>query len=327
MDFKGNLSRIGLGCMTLRDEEGVPTIRTALDAGVNFLDTGDFYRTGLSEMMVGEAIKGYNRDDIFISVKFGGMMQPGGGMYGMDVHPDRIKNYVAHSLTRLGVDYIDLYQPARLVEDIPVEETIGAIADLVKEGYIKNIGVSMVDADKLRRAQATHPIALLETNYSLFNRSMEEELLPTAREAGTKVIAFGLLAQGLLSGAWTQERVDNGDVTTNPRLNMMKKGNIEKNIILIERLRRIAEEKGCTLSQLVHAWALTKGDDVIPLIGASKEVYLQEALPCFTIPLTTEDVARIEAAVPADEIAGQNIQIEKFYSNGFRQAQAQKYNG
>lgn len=317
MNYESNLSRVGLGCMTLKENEGVPTIRAALDAGVTFLNTGDFYGAGFSEMMVGEAIKGCSRDKIFISVKFGGMMRPGGGMYGMDVHPDRIKNYLTHSLTRLGVDYIDLYQPARLVEDIPVEETIGAISELVKEGYVKNIGVSMVDADKLRKADSVHHIAFLETVYSLFDRSMEQELLPAARELGTGVVAFGLLAQGLLGGGWTQERVDKGESGNGFRLGLMKTGNIEKNIVLVERLRCIAEEKGCTLSQLVHAWALTKGADIVPLIGVSRLTQLQESLGCLAISLSTDDVTRIEAAVPAEEIAGGNLKIEKFYSNGF----------
>lgn len=317
MNYKGKLSRVGLGCMTLRENEGIPAIRAALDAGVTFLNTGDFYGAGLSEMMVGEAIKGYKRDELFISVKFGGMMRPGGGMYGMDVHPDRIKNYLAHSLTRLGVDYIDLYQPARLVEDIPVEETIGAISELVKEGYVRNIGVSMVDEEKLRKANSVHQITFLETAYSLFDRSMEQELLPTARELGIGIVAFGLLAQGLLGGTWTKERVELGEIGANPHIGLMQRGNIEKNIIIVERLRQIAKEKNCTLPQLVHAWALTKGDDIIPLIGVSKLSQLQESLGCLELSLSADDITLIEAAAPEDEIGGKNLRIEKFYSNGF----------
>lgn len=317
MNGNTTLSPIGLGCMTLKENEGVATIRTALDAGVTFLDTGDFYGAGLSEMMVGEAIRGYDRDKIYLSVKFGGMMKPGGGMYGMDVHPDRIKNYLTHSLARLRVDYVDLYQPARLVEDIPVEETIGAIADMVKEGYVRHIGVSMVDAQKLRRAHATHPIAFLETSYSLFDRSMEAELLPTARELGIGLVAFGLLAQGLLSGAWTKERVETGETGSNPRIGLLQRGNIEKNILLVERLRRIADKKGCTLSQLVHAWAVKKGSDIIPLIGVSRQSQLQDSLGCLKVSLDEEDVKRIEAAVPEGEISGRNLRIEKFYGGVF----------
>lgn len=239
-------------------------------------------------------------------------MEPGGRMFGLDVHPARVKNYLSHSLKRLGTDYVDLYQPARIDLAIPVEETIGAIADLVKEGYVRHVGVSQVDADILRKANAVHRILCVEMEYSLFNRDMEQDILPVARELGVDVAAFGILDHGLLGGGWTRERVDRREFSHNPGIELFHKGNIEKNIVLVERLASIASEEGVTLPQLVHAWVRTKGDDVIPLIGASRLVQFEESIKAQNIHLGDDVVRRMEAAVPAVEIAGGSFPRTQF---------------
>ncbi|MGC7134378.1 aldo/keto reductase [Listeria ivanovii] len=207
-----NLARMGLGCGRMSDKidddsrkESIATIHAALDAGISFLNTADFYGTGHNEMLIGEALKGYKRDKAFVSLKFGALMEPNGKMYGLDVNPKHIKNYLAQSLKRLNLDYVDLYQPARIDLAIPVEETIGVIADLVREGYVKNIGVTQVDAETFRKANAVHPIKFIEAEYSLFNRTIEKDIVPTARELGVGVVAFGALAHGMLNGTWKKE--------------------------------------------------------------------------------------------------------------------------
>lgn len=310
-----NTHGFGLGCMSmsLRDEaDNAAVIREALESGVTSLNTGDFYTSGESEMVLGNALRGVPRDSYYISVKFGGMMAPGGGMYGLDVRPKGIKNYLTHSLKRLRLDYVDLYQPCRIDEGIPAEDTIGEIADLVKEGYVRQIGISEVDARTLERANAVHPIAYVEMDYSLFNRSIEAELLPAARRLGIGVVTFGILAHGLLSGAWTQERVLRGDVPARMPLGLFSKGNLEKNIVLVENLRSIAAEKHASLSQLMHAWALAKGDDMIPLIGTGKVSHFKDSLAARELSLSAEDITRIEAAVPADQIAGEGMRKMRF---------------
>lgn len=205
MEYRG----FGLGCMNMtakNQEESTRVIHAAVEAGVTFINTADFYHAGESEMVVGNALKGISRDKVYVSVKFGALSAPSGMMYGMDVHPFRIKNYLAHSLARLGLDYIDLYQPGRIDLGIPVEETVGAISELVKEGYVRHIGLSQIDANTLERTNAVHPIHSVEMEYSLFNRSIESELLPAARRHGISVVAFGIIAHGLLNGSWTRER-------------------------------------------------------------------------------------------------------------------------
>jgi aryl-alcohol dehydrogenase-like predicted oxidoreductase len=221
-------------------------------------------------------------------------------MYGLDVRPQHIKNYLAYSLKQLGVDYIDLYQPARIDLGIPVEETIGAISDMVKAGYIKHIGMTQVDADTLRKAHSVHPISLVEYQYSLFNRNIEKEILPTARELGIDVVAFGTLAHGLLGGTWSKEKVD----VNNTRVPLFFKENIDKNLSLVEVLREIAVEKQITLPQLAIAWVLAKGEDIIPLIGARRVSQLQNSMESLDVHLSESDVKRIEEAIPVNEIAG-----------------------
>ena len=266
--MKKQYTGFGLGCGRLSVEneelskESVSIVHAALDAGVSFLNTADFYGAGNSEMAIGEALKGSRRDHAYISLKFGVLTAPDGAMYGLDTHPDRMKNYLTHSLKRMKLDYVDLYQPARIDLAIPVEETIGAITNLVKEGYVRQVGITQVDADTLRKAHATHPIAYVETEYSLFNRAMEQTILPVARELGIGVVTFGILAHGLLGGRWTKERIESGKKPHNTYVQLFRPGNIEKNVVLVERLQRIADKKHATVSQLAHAWALSKGDQL-----------------------------------------------------------------
>lgn len=308
-------TQFGLGCMGMNlknKTENTAVINEALANGVTFLNTGDFYSSGESEMVLGEALQDRARDSFTISVKFGGLMKPQGGMYGLDVHPDRIKNYLTHSLKRLRLDYVDLYQPCRIDSGIPVEETIGAISDLVKEGYVCNIGISEVDSDTLRRANEVHPIQYVEMDYSLFNRKIEKKILPTARELGIEVVAFGLLAHGLLNGNWTRERVAQMDATDFAPTGLFEKKNMNQNIELIEALRVIAKEKNASIPQLMFAWALTKGKDILPLIGASRRTSFEDSLKARALVLTSSDVERIEAAVPADKIVGSGMRNIKF---------------
>ncbi|WP_276356439.1 aldo/keto reductase [Cohnella caldifontis] len=309
------LSRIGLGCghMSNVDEAvksaGIATIHAALESGIHHLNTGDFYGAGRSEMVIAEALKGRKRDDYFISLKFGALNALDGSLYGLDVSPHHVKNYLAYSLKRLNLDYIDLYQPARIDLGIPVEETVGAIADLVKAGYVRQIGVSQVDAETLRRAHATHPISWVEVEYSLFNRSIEKNIVPTARELGIGVVAFGALAHGLLAGQWTDERIQKSKGGYVP---LFFEENIEKNVALSQKLGEIAANKQMTLSQLAFAWMLSKGEDIIPLIGTISPAHLQEALQSLDIQLTEDDVREIEDAIPEREIAGASFPNMQF---------------
>jgi aryl-alcohol dehydrogenase-like predicted oxidoreductase len=309
------LSRLGLGCSRMSKStsaadrtDAIATIHAALDAGVTFLDTADFYAAGHNEMLIGEALKGCKRAEAFLSVKFGALMAPNGAMYGLDVRPLTVKNYLAHSLKRLNVDYIDLYQPGRIDMAIPVEETIGAIAELVKAGYVKHIGITEVGADDLRKAHAVHPISLIESRYSLFDRHIEREILPTARELGIGIVAFSALAHGLLGGTWSKDKED----VNNARYPLFFPENIDKNLALVEALQKIAAEKQITLPQLAIAWMLAKGTDILPLIGARRPTQLQDSIKSLEVNLSENDMKRIEEAIPESEIAGGNFPGLKF---------------
>lgn len=310
-----DLSRIGLGCDRMSNvneavkSAGVAAIHAAFEGGINHLNTADFYGAGGSEMVIAEALKGYKRDEYFISLKFGALNTLDGSLYGLDVSPHHVKNYLAYSLKRLQLDYIDLYQPARIDLGIPVEETIGAISELVQAGYVKHIGVTQVDAETLRRAHATHPIRLVEAEYSLFNRSIEQDVLPTARELGIGVIAFGTVAHGLLAGHWTDERIQKSKGGYVP---LFFEENIEKNVSLSKKLGEIAAKKQMTLSQLAFAWILSKGEDITPLIGTVSPAHLQEALQSLDFHLTEDDIREIEEAIPEHEIAGASFPHVQF---------------
>jgi aryl-alcohol dehydrogenase-like predicted oxidoreductase len=274
-----------------------------MDAGITLLDTGDFYGMGHNELLIREALRGRNREDVEISVKFGAQRGPDGGWLGIDTSPAATKTALAYTLRRLGTDHIDVYRPARLDPNVPVEETVGAIAELVKAGYVRHIGLSEVGADTLRRAAAVHPISDLQIEYSLLSRALEAEVLPAARALNIGVTAYGVLSRGLLSGHWTSGREMNpADFRGHsPRF---QGENLTHNLRLVEALRAIAEAKGATVAQVAIAWVASRGSDIVPLVGARRRDRLAEALGALEVTLTTADLAAIEAAVPAGAAAG-----------------------
>jgi aryl-alcohol dehydrogenase-like predicted oxidoreductase len=303
-------SVIGLGCMGMSGMYGpadradsIATIHAALDAGVNLVDTGDFYGMGHNEMLISEALKGRKRDDVLISVKFGGLRDPAGGWVGYDARPQAVKNFLAYSLQRLGVDHIDVYRPARLDPTVPIEDTVGAIADMVKAGYVRFIGLSEVGAETIRKAAATHPICDLQIEYSLISRGIEDKILPACRELGIAITAYGVLSRGLISGHWQKGSAGAGDFRAHsPRF---QAGNIEQNLALVEKLREIAVAKGVSIAQLAIAWVLSRGKDIFPVIGARRRDRLAEALGALDVRISAANLAAIEAAVPKDAAAGQ----------------------
>lgn len=302
-----NLNRLGLGTMGMsiirNPENSINTIHAALDAGITLFNTGEFYNASESELVVGQALKGIDRDRYFLSVKFGVLPSPEGGIYGLDVKPHNVKGHLTYSLRRLGLDYIDLYQPARQDTTIPVEELVGAIAEQVKAGYVKHIGLSMVDAETLRRACAVHPIHTVEMEYSLVERSIEKELLSTAKELGVKVLAFGTVGHGLL-----RDEILTAPARPGRSWGMLAPEHRERNLEMIRKVKEIADEKDVTLSQLALAWSLAKYDHVQSLVGTTSPAHLQEALDALKIELTPEDIDRIETALDADKVGGRGMQ-------------------
>jgi aryl-alcohol dehydrogenase-like predicted oxidoreductase len=282
--------------------ESVATIHAALDAGIDLLDTGDFYGMGHNEMLIGEALKNVPRDKVLISVKFGALRDPGNGWGGNDTRPAAVKNFLGYTLQRLGVDHIDVYRPARLDPNVPIEDTIGAIADMVKAGYVRHIGLSEVGPEAIRRAAAVHPIADLQIEYSLISRGIEDAILPTCRELGIGITAYGVLSRGLISGHWDKDSARKGDFRAmSPRF---QAGNVDHNLALVEALRDIAERKQVSVAQLAIAWVAAQGEDIVPLVGARRRDRLQEALGSLDVSLSADDLATIEAAVPKGAAAG-----------------------
>jgi len=298
---------LGLGAMSMSGAYGVAdrtesiaTVHAALDAGITLIDTGDFYAMGHNELLLAEALRGRDRDSYTLSVKFGMLAGPGTGPIGYDGRPEAVKTFLAHSLTRLGVDHIDIYRPARLDPAVPIEETVGAIKEMIDAGYVRHAGLSEVDAETIRRAHAVHPIADLQIEYSLLSRAVEAEVLPTLRELGIGMTAYGVLGRGLISGHWTAGRPGDHRAMS-PRFTS---GNVEHNLALVEALRRVAEAKGRTVAQLAIAWVAARDERIVPLVGARTRERLAEALPAIELKLTADDLADIEQAVPAGAARG-----------------------
>jgi aryl-alcohol dehydrogenase-like predicted oxidoreductase len=303
------VSALGLGAMGMSGPygesdrtESIATVHAALDAGVTLIDTGDFYAMGHNEMLLAEALRGRPRDSYQLSVKFGMLRGPGPQFGGVDARPEAVKNFLAYSLNRLGTDYIDIYRPARLDPAVPIEDTVGAIKEMIEAGHVRHVGLSEVDASTIRRAHAVHPIADLQIEYSLISRAVEPEVLPVLRELGIGMTAYGVLSRGLISGHWNPSTTSPTDGrTSTPRF---AAGNVEHNLTLVDALRRVAEAKDCTVAQLAIAWVAAQGNDIVPLVGARTCQRLSEALPALDLPLTPTDLAEIEKAVPAGSARG-----------------------
>ncbi|OHU24920.1 aldo/keto reductase [Mycobacteroides chelonae] len=302
-------SALGLGCMAMSGAYGVSdrdeataTVHAALDAGITLLDTADFYGMGHNELLIAEALRSVPRDQYQLSVKFGAQLGPDTSWAGFDARPCAVKAAVAYSLQRLGTEHIDIYRPARLDPAVPIEDTIGAIGELVDAGYVRRIGLSEVGSETIRRAAAVRPINDLQIEYSLVSRGVENNILNTCRELGIGVTAYGVLARGLISGHWTKSSGGQGDFRkASPRF---AEDNLDRNLALVEALRSVAQELDVTVAQAAIAWVGSRGADIVPLVGARTRTRLAEALGAATLELTVDQLDRIEVAVPAAQVAG-----------------------
>lgn len=303
------VSAIGLGCMGMSGmygpsdrAESIATIHAALDAGITLLDTGDFYGMGHNEMLIGDAIAGRPRDSFQVSVKFGALRDAGNGWNGYDARPAAVKNFLAYTLQRLRLDHIDIYRPARLDPNVPVEDTVGAIADEIRAGRVRHVGLSEVGSQTIRRAAAVHPIADLQIEYSLISRGIEDAILPACRELGIGITAYGVLSRGLISGHWQPSAARPGDFrAASPRF---QAGNVEANLKLVDAMQGIAQACGASVAQVAIAWVMAQGQDIVPLVGARRRDRLQEALGALEVRLSPEHLAAIERAVPKGAAKG-----------------------
>jgi aryl-alcohol dehydrogenase-like predicted oxidoreductase len=308
-------SMLGLGAMGMSDfygpadrEESIATLHAALDAGINLIDTGDFYGMGHNEMLIAQALKGRRREDVQLSVKFGATRDPNNGWTGTDGRSTSVKNFLAYSLKRLETDYIDTYRLARLDPNVPIEDTIGAIADMVKAGYVRHIGLSEVGVETIRRAASVHPIIDLQIEYSLISRGIEAAILPCLRELGIGVTAYGVLSRGLISGHWQKGASGATDFRTySPRF---QDGNVDVNLALVEALRGVAEAAGASVAQVAIAWVAAQGPDIVPLVGARTRTRLNEALGALDLTLSASQLSAIEAAIPPNAVAGTRYATE-----------------
>ncbi len=308
------VSMIGLGCMGMSglyghadENESIRTIHAALDAGINLFDTGDFYGMGHNEMLLEKALRGRRREQFFLSVKFGGMRGPNGAFIGVDARPVAVKNFLAYTLRRLGTDTVDLYQPARIDPNVPVEDTVGAIAEMIRAGYVRYVGLSEAGSETIRRAYSVHPIAALQIEYGLVSRGVEQDILPTLRQLGISLVAYGVFSRGLLTNRFRGP--SQGDIRAHfPRF---QGANLERNRQLISRIEEIARGMGLSVAQLAVAWILSKGQDVIPLIGTKHPAQLAEALAVLSRTLSADEIQRIEQVVPQGSVAGDRYAPEQ----------------
>jgi aryl-alcohol dehydrogenase-like predicted oxidoreductase len=304
------VSAIGLGCMGMsgaygpaEERESMATIGAALDAGISLLDTGDYYGMGHNELLIREALRGRDREAVVISVKFGALRGPDNAFIGIDGRPVAVRNFLAYSLQRLGTDHVDIYRLGRVDPQVPIEDTVGAIAEMIAAGWVRHVGLSEAGAQTVRRAHAVHPVADLQIEYSLLSRGIEAEILPACRELGVGVTAYGVLSRGLLGGGWSRERGSAaGDVRA--RMPRFRPGNLERNLALVDALGEIAAAKGATVAQLAIAWVLARGRDIVPLVGTTRRDRLAEAVDAVQLELAEDDLAAIERAVPPGAAAG-----------------------
>jgi aryl-alcohol dehydrogenase-like predicted oxidoreductase len=302
------VSRVGLGLMGMSgvygpadESESIATIRAALDAGITLLDTGDFYGMGHNEMLLRDALRGVDRGSVFIQVKFGGQRDPRGAFIGHDASPNMVKTSLAYSLQRLGTDYVDLYQPARLDPRVPIEDTVGAIVEMIEAGFVRYLGLSEMGPATIRRAHAVYPVTALQIEYSLMSRGIEAQILPTVRELGIGVTAYGVLSRGLLSTASAREI---GPDDPRARFPRFRAENLGRNLDLLAALEKIAQEHHVSTAQLAIAWVLSRGTDIVPLIGTKRRDRLAEALGALGLRLDPGDLAALEAAIPPGQVAG-----------------------
>jgi aryl-alcohol dehydrogenase-like predicted oxidoreductase len=303
------VSAIGLGCMGMSGSYGasdrtqaIDAIHQALDAGITLLDTGDFYGMGHNERLLAEALKDRPRDSYQLSVKFGALRGPDGSWLGFDGRPEAVKSSLAYTLDRLGTDHVDVYRPGRLDPTVPIEETVGAIKEMIEAGYVRHVGLSEVGSETIRRAAAIHPVSDLQIEYSVITRGIEDDILATCRELGIAITAYGVLSRGLLSGYYGKEPSKQGDFRSHsPRF---QEGNVEANLALVEKLRAIADAKSATVAQIAIAWVLSRGDDIIPIIGARRPDHVTGALGALDVTLDEGDLDAIEQAVPKGAAQG-----------------------